>query len=35
MDLDPTDDWTAVRPALEQDLESIDEDWRKVLRVDM
>ena len=35
MDLDPTDDWTADRQALEQDLDSIDQDWRKVLRIDM
>lgn len=32
--LGPTDDWTTARKALEQDLDSIDGDWRKVLRIE-
>jgi hypothetical protein len=35
MDPDPTDDSTADRQTLEQDLDSIDADWRKVLRIEM
>ena len=35
MGLDPTYDRTAARREREQDLDSIDEDWRKVLRIEM
>lgn len=34
MGVDPSD-WTAARRELEQDLDSIDEDWRKVLLIEM
>ena len=35
MGLDPTDDWATAQQALVQDLRSIDEDWHKLLRIEV
>jgi hypothetical protein len=35
MGLDPTDEWATAQQALVQDLRSIDEDWHKLLRIEV
>jgi|SoiMethySBSTD1v2_1073268.scaffolds.fasta_scaffold247150_2 hypothetical protein len=35
MGLDPTDEWATAHQALVQDLRSIDEDWHKLLRIEV
>jgi hypothetical protein len=35
MGLDPSDEWATAQQALVQDLRSIDEDWHKLLRIEV
>jgi hypothetical protein len=35
MGVDPTDDWAAAQQALVQDLRSINEDWHRLLRIEV